>query len=123
MPTSADLIDAQYIFEEERGLLGYNIPPHAFFRLFDELEETIEAYEQKDDFEVLKELIDVNVFLHSLFGYYTRKLGLAPEQVDRMVEQKMEQNNVKYSREWFDGNTPEEALKKAKEAWNKKPQF
>lgn len=119
MPTTAELIDAQYCFEEERGLLEFNIPPHSFFRLFEELEEVIEAYSRSNDLDVLRELIDCLIFIHSIFGQYARKLGISPERVDQMIEEKMAINQIKYDTRYFRAGKPtKQALQEAKRAWN-----
>ena len=118
-PTSAELIDFQFEFEEPRGLLEFNSLPHGFFRMMEEMEEARIEMEKGDYEALLVELADTLIFMHSMFGNIVRKLGLAPEEVDRIIEKKAAQNHVKYSMEFFsEGRSTAEAMALAKASWD-----
>lgn len=56
---------------------------------------------------LLEELIDIQIFLASVFVH----AGMSPEDVIRITAGKLERNNAKYSRENFFGKTIAEGIK------------
>lgn len=119
MPTSAELIDAQYDFELPRGLLDFNQPPRVFYRLLEEVGEMWEEVDQGKWAEALREGADIVIFAHSILGYLARQAGIGYEDVDRIIEAKMAQNHEKYHLGHWDGRTTAEAMEYSKEVWNK----
>jgi hypothetical protein len=102
MPTSAELIEAQRHFEAERGLDTFNTIAYGLYRTQVELDEAKHAHEYETPADLLIELIDVQIFTHSLMGKLANQLGLEPEAVDRMVEAKMAANYSKYDTAFFE---------------------
>ena len=120
MPTSAEMIDLQYNFEEPRGLLDHNTGTFALHRLCDELGEAWEEHDRKDYFKMLKELIDVQVFAFSILGDLCRKLDIAYEEVDRLMIETMQKAEAKYKIEHFKNRSPEEAIAYSRKVWTSK---
>ena len=114
MPTYAQSIREQRLFEEPRGLGEYNTIAFGLLRLQEELlEAQYEAH--KGNLEaLLTEIIDVTIFAHSVIGNLCEELGIAPEQVDTMVEQKFGHNHKKYDLQFFQGRMTSEAMKTAR---------
>ena len=122
MPTSAELLDAQYEFELPRGLLIYNRGAKGLSRMLEEAGEAIDDFEAGKLPEMMIELCDVIIFAHSILGWLARETGTPYEGIDRMIEQKMERNSEKYALRFFDGVSTEEGLRQAREEWNGKNQ-
>lgn len=101
MPTSANLIEAQRYFEEARGLDKFNTIEFALNRTRQELDEAVHAYHHETPEHFLYELIDMNIFLHSILGTVAADIGITPEQVDQMIEAKMAVNHAKYDLAFF----------------------
>jgi hypothetical protein len=120
MPTSAQLIDAQYEFESPRGLLEYNKGARGVSRMLFEVDEAIDELEAGRLPEMMTEIVDMVIFAHSILGWLARETGTRYEDIDRLIEQKMETNLIKYDLRFFDGKTPDEALREVKEAWKQK---
>lgn len=119
MPTSAELIDFQYDFEEPRGLLEHNKGARGVSRMLDEVAEAVTELEDGNLNEMIGEVIDVVIFAHSILGWLARETGIPYDGIDRMIEQKMECNHQKYRVELFSQYPVEEAIKIAREEWNK----
>jgi len=114
MPTYAEGIRTQQDFESERGLTQLNSIAFGLLRMQEELLEA--QYEHlKGDLEaMLVEVIDVTIFAHSVIGQLCEALGVAPEQVDTMVEDKFFKNTRKYDERFFKGRMTSEAIKTAR---------
>jgi len=114
MPTYAQSIREQRLFEEPRGLQEFNTIAFGLLRCQEELlEAQYEAY--KGNLEaLLTEVIDVTIFAHSIIGRLCEELGLAPEQVDTMVEQKFAHNHHKYDERFWIGRQTSDAIKTAR---------
>lgn len=114
MPTYAQSIREQRLFEEPRGLEEFNTIAFRLLRLQEELlEAQYEAY--KGNLEaLLTEVIDVTIFAHSIISKLCEELGIAPEQVDTMVENKFSHNQKKYDESHFLGRTTADAIKRAR---------
>lgn len=120
MPNSSELIDAQYLFEEPRGLLEHNTPPHSLHRLAEELGEVWEEIDQEHWLEAITEVADVVIFAHSILGFLARKLDMAYEEVDRIIEDKMASNQKKYHISHFEGRSTKEAMEYSRKVWKPK---
>jgi hypothetical protein len=119
MPTSAELIQAQRDFEQERGLDRFNTVAHSLERMQGELNEAVEAYLHQTPRDLLLETIDVTIFAHSLMGRLADHLGITPEQVDELVVQKMAANETKYDEAFFqNGWDTSQAITVARHWWN-----
>lgn len=101
MPTSAELIDSQRHFEEARGLDTFNTVSYGLERTQQELDEAKQAHTHETPEALLYELIDVQIFIHSLMGKVADQLGIEPEVIDRMIEAKMTANHSKYDLAFF----------------------
>lgn len=118
MPTYAQSIREQRLFEEPRRLKEFNTIAFGLLRLQEELlEAQYEAY--KGDHEaLLTEVIDVTIFAHSIISKLCEELGLAPEQIDTIVEQKFAHNHHKYDERFWIGRQTGEAIKAARQWHN-----
>jgi hypothetical protein len=101
MPTSADLIEAQRYFEKSRGLDRLNTIEYGLDRTRQELDEAQHAHEYETPWALLFELIDVQIFVHSLMGRLADELEIEPAYVDHMIEIKMAHNHEKYDEAFF----------------------
>lgn len=120
MPTSSELIDAQYEFELPRGLLDHNTGEFVLHRLSEELGEVWEEHDAQNYLRMLQELIDVVIFSHSIMGDLCRRLDIAYEEVDRMIEAKMLQNAQKYHISHFSNRSTAEAIEYSRQRWTSK---
>lgn len=101
MPSSAELIQAQRDFEQPRGLDRFNTIEYGLDRTRQELDEARHAHENETPLALLFELIDVQIFVHSLMARVADELDIEPAHVDRMIEIKMAHNHEKYDEAFF----------------------
>lgn len=118
MPTYAESIREQREFEQARGLDEYNTIAFGLLRLQEELLEAQHEHLKGDNEAMLVEIIDITIFAHSVIGQLCEALGIAPEQIDTMVEDKFFKNTRKYDERFFKGRMTSEAIKTARQWHN-----
>jgi len=118
MPTSAELIDAQYEYELARNLLDHNSGLWAIYKMVEEMGEFWEEHDRNDPRRKLEELVDLISFAHSIAGQLCRELDIAYEVVDQMMINTIEKMKRKYPVELFEKHEPEIAMRIAKSNWS-----
>lgn len=115
MPSSAEIIHQQREFESERGLDTYNTIQFGLLRLYEEVNEAFQAYQNEPPENLMYELIDVVIFAHSLLGRVAENLNIEPEAIDQAVDRKMLANFTKYDLDFFNnGHDTATAIKHAR---------
>lgn len=113
------LMHQQLMFESERvgtdgSLRDYNSLAFGILRgIIGEAQEALEAAEIGDIEELKGELVDVLIFLSSVFV----KAGLSPEEIYLRCAAKMRQNQDKYHLSYFHNRTVEDAIKYSRDQW------
>jgi len=112
-----ELIRHQKEWEQERGLdlvnVGYNLPRAQV--------EMDEAFEETNPLGKLIEMCDVIIVLSGGMAKLLDELGLEPEDADRMIERKLEINELKYDTEIFAAHQMMDALTRVRHYWNVDP--
>ena len=89
----------------------FNTIDYGLDRTRQELDEAKYAHEHETPEALLYELIDVQIFIHSLMGKVADQLGVDPEAIDQMIETKMAANHTKYDQAFFgNGHSTETAI-------------
>lgn len=114
MPTYAEGIRTQQDFESERGLTQLNSIAFGLLRMQEELLEAQYEHLKGDLEKLLIEVLDVSIFAQSVLAKLCDELGVAPEQIDRMVSLKYASNRRKYDPAFFQGRMTSEAIKTAR---------
>lgn len=117
MPSSAELIRQQQLWEGKRGLDKWNTYESRMGRLQEEVDEAWEAYEDVDDIAFMLEICDVVIFAHSILGALCEDRDIAPEAIDHFIQWKMNQNEKKYPVSLFDKFDPKTAIEISRELW------
>ena len=115
--SSAELIREQWFFEDPRGLTEWNTYGSRMDRLQEEVDETKVALDEESRMAFFMEIADVIIFSHSILGAICRELDIEPEAVDHLIMAKVHQNQEKYPERLFINNSPEEAIRIAREEW------
>ncbi|WP_438980241.1 hypothetical protein [Polynucleobacter sp.] len=79
----------------------FNTIDYGLDRTRQELEEARHAHKNETPWALLFELIDVQIFVHSLMARVADELDIEPAHVDRMIEIKMARNHEKYDEAFF----------------------
>ena len=104
-------------FENDRGILTRNNLARGLVRVQEEILEAQYAYLDGDLEHTLSEILDFINYSMSLLLHVCNDLGVAPEQVDTMLEEINRQRDLKYRIELFREYPAEEAIKIARERW------
>jgi len=104
-------------FEEDRGILTRNNLARGLVRVQEEILEAQYAYLDGDLEQTLAEILDFINYSMSLLLHVCNDLGVAPEQVDTMLEEINRQRDLKYRIELFREHPPEEAIRIARAEW------
>lgn len=128
------LIDMQMLFEKSRkgidgDLYAHNTLAHSVNRgLIGEAREALEVLKKPDSVneyfdieelteeqltEFISEIIDVYIFLHSIFG----KLGMSAEDVMDASISKLARNFQKYQRSFLEGRTVNDGMMWSRMMW------
>lgn len=97
----------------------FNTIDYGLDRTRQELDEAKYAHEYETPEALLYELIDVQIFIHSLMGKVANQLGVEPAAIDQMIETKMAANHTKYDEAFFrNGWDTSQAITVARHWWN-----
>lgn len=110
-----ELIHNQRRWEGERGIKNGH---YGIDRVQVELDEAREATNLE---EKLAELIDVQIILAGTFSRLCAELGVAPEQIPKMIDDKLKVNEIKYNLRYFKEWSPDEAQAYARYVWSFNP--
>jgi phosphoribosyl-ATP pyrophosphohydrolase len=116
----SELIRKQQEFETPRGLDKQGMVGR-LYRWLQEWEEAMVEAKKGDNEALLWEVADLNIFAASMFGELCTELGIAPEQIDNMLEEKMKINNQKYQIHYFEDLPTERAVELARYVWHYDP--
>lgn len=104
-------------FEEDRGISTRNNLSRGLVRVQEEILEAQYALLDGDLEHTLSEILDFLNYSMSLLLHVCNDLGVAPEQVDTMLEEINRQRDLKYRIELFREHPPEEAIRIARAEW------
>jgi len=104
-------------FEKDRGIDTRNHLGRGLVRVQEEILEAQYALLDGDLEHTLLEILDFINYSMSLLLHVCTDLGVAPEQVDRMLVEINKQRDLKYRVELFREYPAEEAIKIARQEW------
>ncbi len=124
---TAELIKAQAEFEQPRGLDSYNTIYTGIQRMLDEAEEAQQEIFNTDgtskdevDYQAFSlEIIDTIIFAHSILGQVCSLTGTSAEEMEKLLESKLQRNQEKYDEAFFNnGWDTATAIRVARHWWN-----
>jgi hypothetical protein len=114
----AEIVRRQDAFQEPRGLNETNKGLTVFYRFMDEVYETEREIVLGNHMKALIEISDVFIMAGAVALWLIKELNLKPEDVDNIINWKMNQNEEKYNIRLFEEFTQKQALMIAKQLWN-----
>lgn len=117
MPTLAGLIRSQERFETDRNIFDSRSIDYLIARSVMEWDEFIDEIIKGDLEHALTEILDYFNLLSSLILHIITEIGVAPEQVDTIMDRINYLRDQKYRIELFREHPPEEAIKIARQEW------
>jgi len=104
-------------FEVDRNLYDFYTLQELFHRTDQEWQEAKDELLVMDLEKLLREVLDVWNMVGSVVLHIINELGIAPEQVDTIMELINRSRDAKYAIEYFRELPTEEAIKVSRETW------
>lgn len=105
-------------FEVDRNLYDFYTLNELFYRTDQEWQEAKEELEVRDLEKLLHEVLDVWNMIGSVVLHIINELGIAPEQVDMIMELINKSRDAKYAVEYFRSMPVEEAIQVSRDTWS-----